>query len=505
MRHLIVFVICLIFSLSIFAQHNSSRKKLNVMIEEGIIDWQIPGLAVVVVMDDDIVFKKTYGVKDIEKKEPVDENTLFSMASTTKAITAISLGILVDQGKVQWEDKVRDHLPRFELSDPYITADARVKDILTHNLGIGNANLIPVLDSASTFMDIDKFKYAKSTYPIRGGFLYQNMMYAIAGELIEAVSGQHWTTFVEENIFKPLEMTRTQAISNNIFQVGNYTTPHINDQDDGLDKVGYILRDQTGARAAGGIWSSISDISNYLKFIVNDGIYNGDTIIQPVTFKYLFKPHAIISQELYPTQQLIKPNWMTYGLGWFQQDYRGYKLDFHTGSMPGLVAIAGVMHAHDMAVFVFANLDHAELRHAILYKAIDLYVFDDDSRDWHQETFKLYAGFREEAIKAIKKRDEERIIGTSPSLAIEEYAGTYQHEMLGSIYVNLVERQLQINFNNYLAYQTEHWHYDTFITNKNPNTRIKLLINFDLNQSGKIKELIVYGEKFKKIEEKEKN
>jgi len=320
-------------------------------------------------------------------------------------------------------------------------------------------------------------------------------MYAIAGEVIGAVSGEHWTTFVENNIFKPLEMTRSVAKTIDILQAGNYTTPHYNDPDDGLVKVGYTFSDQIGA--AGMIWSSTLDISNYLKFLVDDGVFNSDTLIQPSTFNYLFKPQTILTENwYYPTNALTKPKWNTYGLGWFQQDYRGNKLDFHTGSITGLIAIAGVMHDHDLAVYVFANLDHAELRHAILYKAIDLYVFDDDSRDWHEETFKLYSGFREGAIQALKKRDEERVLGTNPSLALEEYTGTYRHEMLGSVNVSLEEGQLHFDLNDYRFYKTEHWHYDTFISNKDPQFRSKVLISFNLNTSGNVMDLTVFGQQF---------
>jgi len=492
---LIISSFCLLSISSIFAQDDSNGKKLDAMIEEGMQDWQIPGLVAVVVKDGEVVFKKTYGIKDIESNDPVDENTLFNMGSTTKAIIAISIGMLVDQGKLNWDDKVRDHLPSFELSDPYITADARIKDLLTHNLGIGGADLLWALDSVSTAETIERFKLAKRTYPLRGGFTYQNIMYAIAGEVIGAVSGEHWTTFVENNIFKPLEMTRSVAKTIDILQAGNYTTPHFNDPEDGLVKVGYTFSDQIGA--AGMIWSSASDISNYLKFLVNDGVFNSDTLIQPSTFNYLFKPQTILTENwYYPTNALTKPKWNTYGLGWFQQDYRGNKLDFHTGSITGLIAIAGVMHDHDMAVYVFANLDHAELRHAILYKAIDLYVFDDDSRDWHEETFKLYSGFREGAIRAVKKRDEERVLGTNPSLALEEYTGTYRHEMLGSVNVSLEEGQLHFDLNDYRFYKTEHWHYDTFISNKDPQFRSKVLISFNLNTSGNVMDLTVFGQQF---------
>jgi len=482
---------------SSFAQDASKSNKLNAMIEEGMKEWQIPGLTAVVVKNGKVVFKKTYGIKDIETKEPVDDNTLFSMASTTKALIAISLGILVDQNKISWEDKVIDHLPSFKLSDPYITADARVIDLLTHNLGIGNADLLWVINNLSTAETIDKFKYAKKAYPLRGGFTYQNIMYVVAGELIEAVSEQHWTAFVENEILKPLEMTRTQTKSIDIMKAGNYTTPHYNDLDDGIVKVDYTFSDQIGA--AGMVWSTTNDVSNYLTFLVNDGIFKGDTIIQPATFQYLFKPHSILTEnDVYPTNKLTKPKWNTYGLGWFQQDYRGEKLDFHTGSLSGLVALTGIIHDKDVAVYVFANLDHAELRHAIMYKAMDLYAFKDDNRDWHKEIFKLYAGFRENAKEAKKKRNEGRIMETSPSLTLDQYSGTYQNEMLGSVTISLVNGQLQINVNKHLNYKMEHWHHNTFITSKDPRWRFESLINFNLNTSGKIEELEVFEEKFTK-------
>ncbi|MEH6535912.1 MAG: serine hydrolase [Psychroserpens sp.] len=496
-RILLIIVVTILLGQSGFSQDMSKSNKLNALIEEGMKEWQIPGLSAIVVKNGKVVFKKSYGIKDIETKEPVDDNTLFSMASTTKALIAISLGILVDQNKISWEDKVIKHLPSFKLSDPYITANARVIDLLTHNLGIGNADLLWVINNLSTTETIDKFKYAKKTYPLRGGFTYQNIMYAVAGELIEAVSGQHWTVFVDNEILKPLEMTRTQTKSIDIMKAGNYTTPHLNDLDDGIVKVDYTFSDQIGA--AGMVWSSANDVSNYLTFLVNDGIFKRDTIIQPATFQYLFKPHSILTEnQVYPTNKLTKPKWNTYGLGWFQQDYRGNKLDFHTGSLPGLVAIAGIIHDKDIAVYVFANLDHAELRHAIMYKAMDLYAFNDDNRDWHKEIFKLYSGFRKNAKEAKKKRNEERLMETRPSLALDQYSGTYQNEMLGIVNISLVSDQLQIDFNNYLNYKMEHWHYDTFITNKDPKWRGEILINFNLNTSGKIEDLEAFGEKFTK-------
>ena len=478
-------------------QKNKNVAQLDAMIVQGMQDWKVPGLATIVVKDGEVVFQKTYGVKNLTTKEPVNENTLFNMASTTKAIVAIAMGMLVDEGKLDWDDKVVDHLPYFKLSDPYITANARVKDLFTHNLGIGNADVLWTLDSVSTKETIKKFQFAEKAYPLRGGFTYQNIMYAVAGEVIKEVSGQPWNEFVTERIFKPLGMNRTQAVASDIFKVGNFVTPYYDDSEEGIVEVDYGFSDQIGP--AGMICSSANDISKYLTFLVNDGVHKSDTLVQPKTFKYLFEPKSFLGNTgTYPTNALTKPNWNTYAMGWFQQDYRGHKLDFHTGSLFGLVAIAGIVHEKDMAVYVFANLDHAELRHAILYKAIDLFAFEDDSRDWHNEFFNLYQGFKKSNLEFQEKKKKERILNTKTSLALIEYEGTYNNELIGSAKVKYNNGQLHIDFNDFVKYNLEHWHYDTFLTNKDSRFRQKMMIRFELNTDGKVQELDLFGDVFTK-------
>ncbi|RIV73764.1 serine hydrolase [Flagellimonas aequoris] len=479
------------------AQQKGNAKVLDAMTTQGMKDWQIPGLATVVVKNGEVVFKKAYGFKQLDNQAPVDEHTLFNMASTTKAIVCQALGILVDQGKLNWTDKVRDHLPYFKLSDSYLTEEARVQDLLTHNLGIQQADLLWALDSTSTKETIERFALSKKTYPVRGGFDYNNVMYAIAGEVIQAVSGQHWTDFVKENIFKPVGMADAEAKASEIFKKGNYTTPYLNDLDDGIVQVDYNLSDQIGA--AGMIWASLSDVTNYLQYLVNDGVVGKDTILSRSTFDYLFKPHAFVTDAMfYPTQQLTHPHWKTYGLGWFQHDYRGEKLDFHTGSIGGLIAICGIMRDKDVAVYVFANLDHAELRHAILYKAMDLFAFDDNSRDWHKEVFQLYSKFKEQEKQYYEKLRNDRVKGTSTTLPLEAYEGEYTHAMLGTAKVTKSDNGLDIDFNNFLNVPTYHWQYNTFMSTKENPYRAEIDFNFQIGSDGKVSSFDAFGETFEK-------
>lgn len=497
-RILFIALLNLLFMSGVYPQ--SKAAILDDMIREGMQDWHIPGMTALVVQDGEVVFSNVYGVKNIEDNDRVDRETLFNMGSTTKAVVCMALGKLVDQQKLKWTDKVREHLPGFRLSDPYITEEARIQDLLTHNLGITPADLLWVIDSVSTEQTLERFALSEKSYPLRGGFAYNNLMYAVAGEVIQAVSGVHWTEFVTEHIFKPLEMERTVARVSDIFSSGNYVTPYQYDTAEGLYPAPYNRSDQIGA--AGMIWTCAADMEHYLQMLSQGGIYKGTQLLRPETFDYLFRPHAFVgARNFYPTQELTGPNWMTYGLGWFQHDYRGHKLDYHTGSIAGLVAIAGIMHDTKTAVYVLANRDHAELRHAILYKAMDLWAFDDGDRDWHQEIFGLYEKSRIERETALKKFNESRIEGTSTSLPLKAFAGRFAHPMLGEATVSVTDSGLEVNFNGFVAFHTRHWHYNSFISDKENKLQSRQLFTFEVGADGAISKLGAFGEFFNKLPE----
>lgn len=494
---ILLLTISLLFTSPIEAQEKTER--LNSMILQGIEDWHIPGLAAVVVKNGEVAFSRVYGVRDISTKAAVDRETLFNMGSTTKAVVCIALGILVDEGKLNWEDKVRRHLPEFRLSDPYITEEARVQDLLTHNLGISQADLLWVLDSVSTSETTRRFSMAEKTYPVRGGYQYNNLMYVVAGEVIRAASGMHWTDFVEKRIFLPLEMNRTVAKVSDIFEAGNYVTPYDYKEGEGLIEVPHNLSDQIGA--AGMIWTSAADMENYLKMLVAGGNYNGMRLLKKETFSYLFRPHALIPPgDFYPTVQLTQPNWTSYGLGWFQHDYRGHKLDFHTGSIGGLVAIAGIIYEKKTAVYVLANRDHAELRHAILYKAMDQWAFGDSGRAWHREIFDLYEEIRKKGVEKENELVAERIKNTETTLPLEAYTGTYNHPMLGNIVISRDPSGIKVRFNDFLTFKAAHWHYDSFRTSSENIYRSEMLLAFHLGSDGKVGEMEAFGERFSRVD-----
>ncbi|MFM1879138.1 MAG: hypothetical protein RLZZ241_2004 [Bacteroidota bacterium] len=496
---LLAFCLLLIGSLvPIHAQKNV--KLLNAMIEDGMQRWEIPGMVTTVIQDGEVVFSKAYGVKNLETQAPVDRQTLFNMGSTTKAVVSLALGILVDRGQLKWDDKVYKHLPEFQLSDPYIREEARVKDLLTHNLGIDEADLLWVLDSTSTAETISRFSAAKKAFPVRGGFVYNNLMYAVAGEVIEAVSGKHWADFVTDEILIPLEMENTVARASDMVKRDNRATPYVNLPKEGLHKAPYDLSDQIGA--AGMIYTCLEDVEHYMLMLEAGGVFKGKTLISPENFAYIFEPQTLIDKgPFYPTQQLTKPHWRSYGLGWFQHDYRGEKLDFHTGSITGLIAIAGVIHDKNTAVYVMANLDHAELRHAILYKTMDLWAFNEASRDWNAEIFELYAGFKKQAQEQEAQLTANRIANTQPRLSINHYTGTYTHPMYGNAVITASENGLILNFNNFVDLHLQHWHYDTFRSDIQNRYLTEIMVNFNFSPDGAVSEFEAMGQTFQKTGE----
>ncbi|MGB5654488.1 MAG: serine hydrolase [Robiginitalea sp.] len=489
--------VCVLFTFSALSGQEKT-KDLHMMILEGIEDWHIPGMTAIVVQNGEVVFSEVYGVTHVGSKTPVNRETLFNMGSTTKAMVAMALGILVDQGKLQWTDRVRKHLPEFQLSDPYITEEARVQDLLTHNLGIAGADMLWFLDSVSTTQTLKRFALAPKDYPLRGGFQYNNLMYVAAGEVIHSVSGMPWSEFVKKHLFEPLEMERTVARASDIFKAGNYVTPYYYTSEEGYIEVPHNLSDQIGA--AGMIWTCTADIEHYLQMLAGKGVYKGKIILKPETFQYLFEPQTLIPRaSFYPTQALTQPNWTSYGLGWFQHDYRGEKLDFHTGSIGGLVAIAGVIHEKNTAVYFLANRDHAELRHAFMYKALDLWAFEDGGRPWHKEIYALYEGLQKENTDNEMALVEKRVQNTRPSMPLSAYSGTYTHPMLGSAVVRNTPSSLQVRFNDFLGYGLEHWHYDTFRSSEKDNFQQRPVFNFTLGAEGQIKAMDAFGETFTKI------
>ena len=458
----LLFITLICLSLFTAAQKKAGTTQpatlFDAYIQSALQTWKTPGLSVAVVKDGNVVFNKGYGVKELGKPDPFSTSTLSTCASTTKAMTAVCMAMLVDEGKIKWTDIVTDILPEFRLSDPYVTSQITVKDLFTHNAGLGNADLLWVFGYSRSEI-LHRMQSIPLAYSLRSSFIYQNLMYITAGELIKKVSGKTWDDFITERLFTPLGMNHTYADYSKAPDKDK-TGLHFKDNDT-VKVIQYRHDDNIGA--AGGVWSCSDDIVKWMQFLQDSARKDGKRLVKPETFAELFKPQSIVTEsEFYPTQAITKPHWKTYGLGWFQQDYRGQMVQFHTGSLDGLVAILGMIPEKHLSIYIFGNLDHTEIRHALMFKAFDLWGFNDNSKDWSNDFYKMYKGLSDTAKVKEKAGENKRVLNTKPSLELKSYCGNYQNATYGTAEVVIENNSLQLKLPNNFSLNLNHWNYDTF-------------------------------------------
>lgn len=490
-------VIFLLFIHTAFAQKPVSTEQLQTFdayVEAARKQWRVPGMSIVVVKDSRVLFKKGYGVREVGKPEPVDTQTLFACASTTKAMTVTLLGMLVDEGKLAWDDPVSKYLPELQLYDPYVTRALRIRDLLLHDTGVGSTDF---LSGAMTIPANEMFRrmvFVKPSYPFRAGFEYQNTFYSAAGRIIERIVGKTWADYLKERVFTPLGMTRT-APKRSYIRDNNQTKPHYNINDT-IRVIDYTADSEVGS--AGAVWSSADDISKWVICMLDSSKYSGGRLLKPETWAEMFTPQTFFPEDEYPTMQLLKPNWRTYGLGWYQHDYKGHKVNFHTGSHAGLTAITAQLPDAKLGVYIFGNYDHAEVRHALIYKTFDVFALGGN-RDWSTDFKKLYDGLKERGRKTRQNFIAQRIANTLPTLPINQYAGKYVSPLYGKAEISVLGNQLVFNLNdNALNATLAHWHYDTFHGPYKKAWYGDAFAQFTISTSGKVDALIFDGMMFKK-------
>ena len=467
-------------------------------VTQAVEDWGAVGLAVAVVHDGDVVFAKGYGIRDIETGAPVDENTLFAIGSTTKAITAAALGILHDEDKLDWDDRVIDHLPGFTLADAYVTRELTIRDLLTHRAGLGNADTLWYRTGRPAADIVERARHIEPAYSFRAGYTYQNLMYATAGAVVEAVSGVPWAEFVRRRIFQPLGMNDTVPLLAETLTRDNVAAPHYR-----ID--GEIVRADNASvdnvAAAGSVWSSVADMSRWVWLMLGGGELDGVRLLKEETHAELLRPQTVIPPgQFYPTTEITRPRWTTYALGWFQHDYDGRFVSFHTGSIDGMVAINGLLPDEGIGVYVLGNLDHVEVRHALMYKAFDLWGGVADGRDWSTELRALYERLGARAEAAAAARRDARVPDTSPSRPVEAYAGVYEDDLYGQITIELRDGRLHYRMLELQA-PMEHWHYDTFVVRWERPWMSPSPLTFGFNGAGDPISVEAGGTRFRRVPE----
>src|ERR1041385_2351274 len=454
-------------------------------------DWKVPALAIAVVKDDSLVFAKGYGVLEIGKNQPADQHTRFAIGSTTKAMTSAALAMLVDDGKLRWDDHVTDYIPELQLYDPYVTRELTIRDLLTHRSGLPGTDLFWARWHYTLPEIIHGLRYIKPESSFRSTWSYQNVMYALGGTIIERVSGLSWEAFLRSRIFGPLGMAETEALVAEIGGKPNVSVPHFRTG----DSIRVVPMRSTDAIApAGSVWSSVSDMSKWMRFVLDSGRVGDRRLIKAATFRELITPQIQAPMAEYPALALSRPDFFSYGFGWFIQDYAGQQVWMHTGSIDGQCAIIGLMPNQRLGVYVLENLDHAELRHALMYRAFDLYN-GGPSRDWSAEVMALFAGMRQRAAAAGPAAQR---VERPASVAIEKYAGTFVDSAYGTVAVTNANGTLRARVVTDPEADLDHWDVDVFRTHA-ANPRDQIPLTFTPDGVGGIAAVRVYGVSFARV------
>jgi CubicO group peptidase (beta-lactamase class C family) len=436
-------------------------QSLDQRFEQARSNWDVPGMAVAIVSDGEIVFAKGYGVLERGKSEPVDENTLFAIASNTKAFIAASLASLVDEGRISWDDPVRKYLPYFTLYDSYASSEARIRDLLSHRLGLGtfSGDVVWYKSSYSAEEVVRRAAFLPQAYGFRAGYGYSNIMFVASGEVIKSATGQSWSQYVREHFLQPLHMNRTRTSTGDLVSMDNVATPHKIVAGENVP-IPWVNWDNMGA--AGGIISSVRDMARWISLQLDHGIAGADTLFTPRAQSEMWRTHNAFrvsdsAGKFYPGR-----NFSGYGLGWGTSEYRGRFLATHSGGYDGMYSRVGILPGENLGIVVLTN-SMKSIGTWLMYDVIDAFL-GDPVRDWSAAGLERDLSGRAAFEKRISDQQAMRVSETTPRFSFEDYAGTYHSDFYGNIDVAVVGDSLRLLFPRAPALNAtlRHWQYDTY-------------------------------------------
>jgi CubicO group peptidase (beta-lactamase class C family) len=437
------------------AAQPAALSDLDAFVERGMRDWRIPGLAVAVVMNDSVVYARGFGVRRLGHAPTVDEHTLFGIASVSKAFTAAALGMLVDEGRLGWDDPVVRHLPGFALYDPYVTHATTVRDLLAHRVGIGRmtGNRLTWLPHRDRAELIHRIRYLEPERSFRDGYVYSNVGFMIAGELIPAITGQSWEEFIETRLFAPLRMSRSNTSVTRIAPDENAAWPHQEIEGE-VVPIGRRNFDAVGPAAS--INASVRELTAWMRLHLGDaGVIDGRRLLSDSVVAELHRAQNVIREPAFAPLT-------SYALGWSVGSYAGRRTSSHGGATDGMNTFLLLVPEEGLGVVVTTNTFNSFMN-SLAYEVVDR-MLDLPRRDWHALHWTAYrarysAVQRErDAIHAARER------GTATSVPLTAFAGQYYDDLYADAEVSLTGDRLELRLwrDDTQVADLEHWHHDTF-------------------------------------------
>lgn len=494
MRHVLALLLVVLPLSPAFAQ--SLPADFDATIEKAMKTFDVPGVAVAVVKDGKVVLSKGYGVRKLGDKTPVTADTLFGIASNSKAFTAAALAMLVEEGKLQWDDRVVDHLPSFQMHDSYVTRELTIRDLLVHRsgLGLGAGDLLYFPQSTFTEDEIvSKLRHIPPATSFRSRYAYDNILYLVAGKVIEKVSGRHWRDFVRERIFVPVGMRDSSTLFKALRVSGNVATPHA--KADGVLKAIAPMGFENNAPAAA-INSSVNDLAKWMLTQLGRGVIPGTDgkkrLFSEAQSKEMWAAQTVMTVTE-PSKPLagLRANFAAYGLGWSLRDYRGYKVVGHGGALPGYYSRVALVPELGLGVVVLTNQEERGTIEVPVWTVLDAFM-GAPATDW-------VAAFKADD-DAKKAKAEEKVSGlqagrkteSKPSLPLDAYAGKFRDAWYGDVTLTREAEKLVLRFSRTpgLVAELEHWQYDTFVARwKDRSLNADAFVSFSLKPDGTVGEM----------------
>jgi len=463
----------------------------------------VPGMSVTIVEDGRVTFAHGYGVRRLGANERVDADTIFQLGSVGKAFTTAALAVLVDRGEISWDDKVTDHIPYFQMYDPWVTREMTVRDLLVHRsgLGLGAGDLMFVPRSSRSREDtVRALRHIAPTTSFRSGYAYDNALYAVAGQLIEEVTGKTWERFMREDVLVPAGMRTATSDRVERRRTRNRAWPH--GRRDGpmqgmgtqevFDDSGRAEFDpELGANAApaGGVAASANDMGRWIAIQLAHGALpeGAGRLFSEAQAREMWTPriHVPFGQAPEPVAAST-PQFNSYALGWMERDYQGHRLIMHTGAVFGAQSILILIPERNVGFSVAINSEDGEAALGVAYELLDHYL-GRPYYDWGT-AWQTFVHQRDERAVAALQQQAASPVPSQPSLPIERYAGRYADAWYGPVVITQANGGLQMNFTLTpgMTGQLTHFQYDTFRVDWRDRLIEPAYVTFALDAEGKV-------------------
>jgi len=470
-------------------------QQLDATVERVRSTFDVPGIAVAVVKDGQIVLERGYGVRELGKQGAVQADTLFAIASNTKAFTATSLNLLAEQGKLKMDDRVIDHLPGFRMSDPYVTGEMRLRDLLSHrsglSLGAGDLLFWP-----TTSYSNQEVVQRLAKVPLKAGFrdryAYDNILYAVAQQVIEQVSGQTYAEFLQQHIFTPVGMRGTRYNADHLQPGDTAAVGHAKYDFSQLRTVAPLTWSNNAG--AGGIYSSVHDMARWMNVqLAHGALEDGTPLFSAKSQQAMWQmiTPQVVPEPSVPALAAARPNFAGYGEGWSLSDYRGQKLVWHTGGWPGMVSRVTLVPGQNLGIVVLTNQEVGAAFNAVTMAVLDAYLKAPET-DWVAAYAAAVATAQEKADEGWARHQAARDPGSRPSLPLARYAGGYRDAWYGDVFVEQQRGTLRLRFGRtaQLVGTLEHWQHDTFLVRWDDRSlNADAFVTFSLDPDGKVREV----------------